>query len=392
MSRYAREDEERVRTQTLVREWARSGLLDSAQRSRMEADLRVGLRRTNALLRGGLAFFTALLVGAAVLLYAELFAITSDLAIAVSAGVGAICCFALAEWLVASFRLYRYGVEEALAASAVVLASLGAVVWASTLPGGRTGNVPALIGLAVASAGGFAVYRRFGFVYAAVGAMLFAALLPFEWHLSAAFARAAAAAVFAAFALAWRATRVRLRDDFPGDDYGVLQAAAFVCAYLTINLQLFFIWRVFWSEPPVPRSFYWTTYAMTWAIPAAALALGIRDRDRPLVDVGAVLALATLVTNKPYLRWPRHTWDPIILGAVLIAVALAVRRWLASGRGGERQGWTAIALMRSDRDRLVIVGTASAAFQPVPAAPSGAPPSSDFTGGRSGGGGAGGSF
>jgi hypothetical protein len=52
--------------------------------------------------------------------------------------------------------------------------------------------------------------------------------------------------------------------------------------------------------------------------------------------VGAITAILTLVTNKPYLGWQRHTWDPMLLGALLIGVPLLIRRWLAKGPGGIR--------------------------------------------------------
>jgi hypothetical protein len=40
----------------------------------------------------------------------------------------------------------------------------------------------------------------------------------------------------------------------------------------------------------------------------------------------------------PYLGWQRHTWDPMLLGALLIGVALFMRRWVADGPGGIRHG------------------------------------------------------
>ncbi len=44
--------------------------------------------------------------------------------------------------------------------------------------------------------------------------------------------------------------------------------------------------------------FYWFTYVMTWVLPLVGLGLGIREKDRALLDVSLVMALATLVTNK----------------------------------------------------------------------------------------------
>jgi hypothetical protein len=65
--------------------------------------------------------------------------------------------------------------------------------------------------------------------------------------------------------------------------------------------------------------------------------------------VGAIVAVLTLVSNKPYLGWPQHTWDPMLLGILLTGVALFIRRWLAGGPGGIRSGFTAARLSGKDK-------------------------------------------
>ena len=79
---------------------------------------------------------------------------------------------------------------------------------------------------------------------------------------------------------------------------------------------------------------------MIWVLPAAGLWLSIRDRDRPLLAASLVMGLATLLTNKPYLGAARKPWDPILLGLLLIGTAIVLRRWLASGKDGTRDGFT----------------------------------------------------
>ena len=113
-------------------------------------------------------------------------------------------------------------------------------------------------------------------------------------------------------------------------------------------------------------------------------------KDRFVIAAGAIAACLTMVTNKPYLNWERHTWDPMIFGIALIAVALFVRRWLAQGPGEIRHGFTARRLSGKDK-RLMeagigIVGMAS----PNPIAPTAHTDSPDvqFGGGTAGGGGA----
>ena len=97
------------------------------------------------------------------------------------------------------------------------------------------------------------------------------------------------------------------------------------------------------------RPFYWTTWVLIWCLPPVVLARGIRQKDRFVIAVGAIVAILTLVTNKPYLGWQRHTWDPMLLGILLTGVAFFIRRWLARGPGGIRHGFTAERLSGKDK-------------------------------------------
>jgi hypothetical protein len=384
MRRYSQDEEERIRAQTLVREWTRSKLLDPSQGAQLEANLRVDVRRTNVYLRAGLALFTALIVGASVLFVMVGLNLNRGISIAVASGVAALVCMALAETLVTRFRFYRFGVEEALAVASVVLAGASGAALTEFHLGGF-GNYPEALGLLIAAAGGLAVYRRFGFVYAAVGGMVCAAAIPFQLHLlSPTTQHVLAAATLASVFVVARSKRLKYQDDYPGDDYGLLQAAAWAGLYITLNLQL--MWH------GIEGFFYWFTYVMTWLLPIVGLYLAIREKDRALIDVSLVMALVTLLTNKSYLRSTRHEWDPILLGIFLMVVALSVRQWLSRGPGGQRRGFTPKRLLSKDNDALTLLRTASVTFQPNNPAARPEPVKSDFDGGRSGGGGASGTF
>ena len=117
----------------------------------------------------------------------------------------------------------------------------------------------------------------------------------------------------------------------------------------------------------------------------------MRDRDRPLLDVSIVLALVTLATNKLYLGTARQTWDPILLGALLITTAVMFRRWLSTAG---RNGFTAVRMLQSDKRGISVVGTAAAALHATPQMSEEATPSRTLEpgGGKSGGAGASGSF
>jgi uncharacterized membrane protein YgcG len=391
MRKYADDQERIIRVKRLADEWARSGLIDAAQHERIAAGLQVDLRRTNRFLRLTLFGFGLLIIAATV----GLVVVTLDVKDATPAG--ALCLMAaplsavLAEFLIGRFRLYRFGVEEAAAVGAAVLVAVGSGLIAGN-PAAGSGDRQIFITLLMAgSAAAFAVYRRYGYVYAAVGAMLCASLAPFQLVLSDVVKRLLAAAILGGCFYGARLKRRKYGDEFPGDEYGSIQASALLGIYATLNLHVFFA--------PVTRPFaspfYWFTYALIWALPAAGLWLSIRDRDRPLLDASLVMTLATLVTNKPYLGLARRPWDPILLGLLLTGAAILLRRWLASGEDGTRAGFTAAHLLRSDKDTRAAVAIASAAFHEAPTRSHSDPsPPDPFKGGggRSGGGGAGGSF
>ena len=382
MSLYSEEDERRIRSQAVVREWTKSGLLDAAQGAALAAELRVDVRRTNGFLRAGLALFTAFVVGASVTLVAVLFDVDRSLPMVVLTAVSAVACFRLAQMLVVRQRFYRFGVEEALAIASAILIAISAAAFADTL-NSVDHRFPLVMGLLAAAAAGLGVYGRFGYVYAAIGALACVAAMPFQLDLPQPAERTLAAVSLAiAFGIA-RAQRSRHGDEYPGDDYALLQAAAWAGLYLVLNLQL--------MPAGILGAFYWFTYALIWILPIAGLYLGIRDKDRALLDVSLLMTLSTLLTSKAYLGWTRHEWDPIVLGIFLIASAIAARRWLSAGAGGQRNGFTASRILSKESGAVTMLGTASAVFHPkAPSFPEAV--DDGFKGGRSGGGGATGTF
>jgi hypothetical protein len=413
MSLYSPEDERRIRSQALVREWTKSGLLDPPQGAALEAELRVDVRRTNVFLRAGLALFTVFIVVASVGLIVELFGLDEPFPAAVTTALSAVVCFGLAQYLVVRQRVYRFGVEEALAVGSVALIAFSAAAfiysqgWRYGDPqeGWRYGDLRLAAALLAAAAGGLGIYWRFGYVYAAIGAIACVAAVPFQIAMTETMQHALAASVLAALFVLARTQRTRYLDEYPGDDYAWLQAACWAGLYLTLNLWVTAAWfdrpvyGLMYSAPTrreallyaIGGPFYWFTYAMTWGLPMAGLYLAIRDKDRPLLAVSLVTMLITFLTNKAYLGWPRHEWDPILLGIFLMAAAIALRRWLAGGANGQRGGFTPARILSNDRGAVTILGTAAAGFHPdAPSYPESS--GSGFDGGRSGGGGATGSY
>jgi len=396
MSLYVAGDEARIRAATRVRAWTRSGLLTAAQDAAIQADLRVDVRRTNRYLRFALFVFGTIVVWAAVGLSLLLFDVKQDWAIAWTAILAGGIALVLASFLVVRFRLYRFGIEEALAVWSVALAALGAGFLTSATMRGDDG--PALVACVTAAIASVAVYWLFGYLYAACAAVAALAATAFWVGLPRFAAHLLSALMLMGVFLVARRLRRPRGDDFPGDDYGVIEAIAWAGCYVVLNLRLTLNFMPAFlgirAATDVPAAFYWATYTATWLLPATGLILGLREKHRPMIWSGLSTAIATLLTNKAYLGGTPNTWDPILLGVLLAGTSILVRRWLAAGPGGHRFGFTSQSLVASDdKDRISVLGAVAAVQQPIAArTPSEEPAFEAGRGGRSGGAGGGTDF
>jgi hypothetical protein len=372
---YPRGDERAIRVQRMVDDWTASGLLDAQQRDRMHADLRVDYRRTNKYLRVTMFLFGFLIIHA----FIGLLAIQLD----VRDTFGALLVFAAAgvffgaQWLIARYRFYHFGIEEAIASAAITLAGLGCAILVNGFS-----SVRMFLGLAGAS---FIVFSRYGYLYAGIAAVLFAGVVPLNYDVSFSGVTQRLFGILILFVI-FGLARERRKDhewEFPGDLYGVLETAAWAAIYLLVNLKA----SDWLSNAEVVPQFYWATYAGIWILPAAGLFLAVRDRHRWMLDANIVMAIVTLTTNKPYLNGVQQPWDPIVFGALLIGIALGLKRWLSSGGDRSRSGFIADRLLASERERLAIASGATALGPGVPHPPGHEPPPA-FGGGRSGGAGA----
>ena len=283
--------------------------------------------------------------------------------------------YGAAEFAVSEFQLYRHGIEEALLVCSIGSSCAGLYL---TLPKSAEFLVPtagATLSLRIA--------YRFNLNYAFPTAMIFVVWMsgymtdsPSARHLIIAGAYAAGLIVVAKTCLP------------------VFEAFLWIGVYAALNLELFSLaifdrWRG-GSHLNFPSAFYWSTWVMTWCLPSLILWRGVRRKDRLVIAVGALLAVLTLVTNKSYLGWQRNTWDPMILGMLLIAAALFLRRWLSRGPGGVRSGFTARRFSGKEKEWMAAGSTVFGAAVPDSTTlnPQPSDPGAKFRGGESGGGGA----
>ena len=381
MNLYSPDEERAIRAHRRVEDWVASGLLEPAQRDQILPSLHVDLRRTNRFLRATLFVFGFMIVNAAAGLVAVVLDFTGPEFKWLSL-LASVTCAAAAQGLVRRYRLYHFGVEEAVAIAAVPLF----VVFAATV--GVKSDFSAIVAFAAAAIGSWLLFLRFGYLYAGVAATLLAPMVVFASNQTDTVRRVAAFALLLTIVVLARRRQRQHDDEYPGDAYGIIAAVAWGAMYFIANLKI----SGWWSIADGGAAFEWTTYAVVWLVPIAGLWIAIRDRQRALLDVNIVAALVTLVTSKAYLGFEQKPWDPVVFGVMLIATAIGTRRWLAGGAGGSRRGFVAERLLASERERLRLAGSATVIAPGPPAAHARAAGPTVGGGGASGGAGATGNF
>jgi hypothetical protein len=385
---YAASDEEALRTLSLLKDWASEGFIDEAQYSAMRQDVPCRLRRTNVFLRLVFFLFTLIVGGAAVGLFFAVFSLRESSTSGIFLVLFAAISWAFVEVLVRDKHLYRHGTEEALAVLSVALLCMGLVLILdrSILQSHNNSLVVSCGALA-----SFLIYRRLGLLYAFAAALIFIAFLPHYWTSSQTAQHIILAALYTIALLLAIVLRRQHRFDYLDDDYSAIEAFLWLGIYATINLHLssFDLMQRWWdptaNSAPFPTAFYWTTYVLIWFLSITMLRRGLTRKDRPVIGLGLLTAILTLVTNKPYLGWTRHPWDPMILGVALAGTAVVIRRWLSSGPGAARRGFTANRLSTKDRRYAELLSTVAPLSTPLPTASAHTP---IFSGGDTGGGGA----
>jgi hypothetical protein len=139
----------------------------------------------------------------------------------------------------------------------------------------------------------------------------------------------------------------------------------------------------FWPMPGLAP----VAIAGTVLVPIVYLVLGLRSRRSVFLLTGVATAAASLVTLRYYVHFAPLWGVLAVSGLLLIAVALALRRYLDSGPDHERGGFTAEPLFEDpDRLRLLEAGAAVLSLSPA-ARPAHDEPKFTGGGGSFGGGG-----
>jgi uncharacterized membrane protein YgcG len=397
---YTESSEETLRARKFLRQWTGDSYLSKEQYRRLEQDTVSDLRTTNIFLRLVLFFFTMIGVAGAVALFFAIFLSrpsqqTTGIFLLIFAAVS----YTAAEVAVTQARLYRYGIEEALAVCSVAFLCVGLdLAFFSGVP--YSSREIQFVIPAVGTIASLWIWYRFNLWYAFPAAMIFAIFVPAYWTPSHSAQHVFISVFYAAGLICIAAVRSRHRFDFLEDAYSLSEAFLWLGMYLVLNLKISALsfpphwWRNARPASEFAVPFYWTTWVLIWCLPPLILTSGVRQKDRFIIAVGVITTVLTLVTNKPYLGWQRHTWDPILLGLALTGVALFLRRWLALGPGGVRHGFTAARLSGKDKHTMSVGSAVLGLITPQSITPTPQPTKPDFRfgGGGSGGGGASGDF
>jgi hypothetical protein len=392
--------EETLRARKFLAQWTGDGYLSKEQYQRLERDTVSDLRTTNIFLRLVLLFFTMIGVAAAVALFFTIFLSrpsqqTTGIFLLIFAAVS----YTAAEVAVTRARLYCYGIEEALAVCSVAFLCVGlGLAFFSGVP--YSSREIQFVIPAVGAIVSLWIWYRFNLWYAFPAAMIFAIFLPGYWTPSHSAQHVFISVLYAAGLICIAPIRSRHRFDYLEDAYSLSEAFLWLGIYLVLNLKISALhlpsqwWSNTWTSSEFAEPFYWTTWVLIWCLPPLILTRGVRQKDRFIIAVGAVTTILTLVTNKPYLGWQRHTWDPILLGIALTGVSLFLRRWLALGPNGVRHGFTAARLSGKDKHTMSVGSAVLGLITPQSITPTPQPTNPDFRfgGGGSGGGGASGDF
>jgi hypothetical protein len=172
---------------------------------------------------------------------------------------------------------------------------------------------------------------------------------------------------------------------------GVALAGLYTAMHLgSLDSRLLEDWRHGWL--PSGAILRGLSIAATALVPVIYLAIGLRSRRYVFLLLGAGTGVASLVTLRYYVHLA-PLWVILTLsGAALLGLVLALRRYLDSGAGKERHGYTAEPLFEEmGRRRMLEAGAAVLSLSPE-ARPVHEEPKLVGGGGSFGGGGATGEF
>ena len=390
---YTSEQEENIFTREKAKAWRRSDLITEDQLRIMEECTDPGISQTHAFFR--LLFFVFICVCASAIVALVLWLINNRVGEATTLIFFGITYYLLAEYVIRTRFFYRYGIEEALAIVSMISLVIGCGLLMNNWH--IDNQLVIVIACLLLVTAGFWIYLRFGFLYAILISIIAFCIIPFQLSLPATGER-----LFLLFILCLILLISLIFDkseiaDFQKEKNTIIQACLLAAIYVTINLRIFELARLYFRDIGInqqpyagfPPYLYWISYLLTFLIPFGGLYWGIKNRQRIIINVSLLTAFVALSTNKDYLGLKHYAWDPAIMGILLIALSILIKRWLTLGPSKARYCFTAENILKSESHGINLADIGAAltpvfieSQQPI------APTEKIFEEGKSGGGGA----
>ncbi len=316
----------------------------------------------------------------------------SEQSLALWLAIFAFGCGLAAESAISALKMRLFGIDEALVA---LMLGFGTGAAALLLGSGFDGGADtSLVFAALGGLGASAAWRwGIGLTGIAAGVGLFGTLF---WTPAPRVAWLVAGALLAVHA--WRAGRRGDMAPAHRDRWRELYVVAVLALYAAVHvwgfarhrfdsLRSLLAWAL--GLPSAVRTVAWVAMVV---LPAGLVGLGLRQRDRLSLALGALLGIVTGASAMTELDRGPGWLRLLVGGAALAAVALALRRLLARRPARTAAGFTDLPLFDAGRSTgLLEMAAAVAVFAPAPQAP---PKAEGFRGegGDFGGGGASGKF
>ncbi len=385
MRKDVEEADRRQEVRSAAHDWHRAGAIDRETLEAIVSEYPDDRSRAGPGFRVLLFVFTLVAAGATVALFAINDAPTGALLFLAAAG-----CVVLTEVQIGRLKRWGAGAEEATALLAVGF-SFAALAWTRDRLGGELSWRFLLFATSLLA--GAAAWRWGMSVFGALAPLCLFLILDSRpaWILFG----AVLAPLLVALSVA--------PDLAPSQRRSVDAALVAVLAalYVAVHLGSYDIWLIERGTSllgldgvavEAPGRWGRPLFAVAMAVfPLLVLASGIRLRRPLLLRMGLVLGIASVVTLRFYVHIAPLWVVLTVSGGVTIVAALLLHRFLRSGPGGERYGFTAEPLFGEPSGTRVLEVGLSAALAPG-AGPSHREHGFRGGGGDFGGGGAGGTY
>lgn len=373
-----------LRIRDIAGEWHTQGLFDDEKWKLIQERHPSNFYSPNVFVRIGLAFFSLILLTAAIGLFALFFGADSDDGFgALSIFFGALALLMLEFWSIRSARHFGSGVDDMLLYFGVgcIITGLCAPLpydagqltyYCIAWPFLVAGSVRYLDRAMTAAAYVCSLLILLSFVERAPNLAVY--LLPFSGILFSA----------AVYLLARRGQGNHALRHWH-KQLGLLELLALVTLYLSGN---------YWVVQQAALDMYqleriplgWFFWAFTFGVPAALIFAGIQQKDRLLLDVGLGTVAGAIFTFRYYFHVLPWEWAAVAGGAILFATAYFSIRYLRANEGAYTYEAHGDATLLQEIEEQLIEQTIASQSPPVPVKKEG------FDGGQFGGGGAGAEF